>query len=261
MIQGKFEQRYPSVQNAVDIFANKWATNLATLLPVENTGQADLLSDVRISLAAAALGRNGRLQGMSVLELGPLEGAHSYQIEQFGASRVLAIEANTEAFLKCLVLKEALKLRTEFMCGDVLSYLRNTTDTFDLIFCSGILYHMADPVELIRLICTHSKGCFVWTHYQAEATIEADQRRPTQSSTAGFDTTVYEFDYGNMGYDQFWGGNKPVASWMTRDEIVRAFAHFGMSESRILLDQSAHSHGAAFGVAFATPERGLAPTA
>ncbi len=37
---------------------------------------------------------------MNILELGPLEGAHTYQL------RILAIEANAEAFLKCLVVKE-----------------------------------------------------------------------------------------------------------------------------------------------------------
>lgn len=259
MIQGKFEQRIPSTQNAVDIFSGKWATNLATLLPVQGTGTSNLLDDSRVTDAAAALGRQCRFQGMSVLELGPLEGAHSYQLESLGAASVLAIESNTEAFLKCLVVKEALKLRTNFLCGDVVAYLRETRQHFDLTFCSGILYHMADPVELIRLICTHSQSCFVWTHYQSEAAIAATTRTPRQSSDGGFETTLYDATYGDMGYGQFWGGNRPTAAWMAQAEIVRAFAHFGLTQHRIVADYPTHPNGASFSVAFASDAQGLAP--
>ena len=259
MIAGKFEQRCPSVQNAVDIFSGKWATDLSALLPVENTGGTNLLFDSRVSLAAKSLGKNGRFYGMSVLELGPLEGAHSYQIEQFGASRVVCIESNTEAYLKCLVLKEALRLRSEFLCGDVLSYLGATRDYYDLIFCSGILYHMANPVELIKLICSRSQSCFVWTHCQSDAAIESGTRLPKPFSSDGFETMLYESPYGDMSYDLFWGGNKPIASWMTQQDIVRAFAHFGFSEFRILDDQPNHPNGGAFSAAFATPGVDLSP--
>ena len=40
------------------------------------------------------------VDGRRVLELGPLEGGHSYMLQRAGAARVLAIEANTRAFLK-----------------------------------------------------------------------------------------------------------------------------------------------------------------
>jgi SAM-dependent methyltransferase len=252
MTQGKFEHRYPTVQNAVDIFEGKWATNLATLLPVVNTGKSNLLSDSRIKMAADALGRNGRFYGMRVLELGPLEAAHTYQIEQLGASHVIAVESNTEAFLKCLVVKEALKLRAEFLCGDAIEYLSKTDEKFDLIFCSGILYHMPDPAALIEVICKRSKSCFLWTHYQSVEAIQQSKRKPKAYSNGGFDTTLYELPYPDMKYDKFWGGNEPVAAWMTQDEIVRAFAYFGHSKSQLLQDHPTHPAGASFSAAFSS---------
>ena len=61
-------------------------------------------------LAAQVFGTRGRLAGFGILELGPLEGAHTYRLEQLGAERILAIEANVEAYLKCLIVKEILGL-------------------------------------------------------------------------------------------------------------------------------------------------------
>ena len=258
MISAKFEQRFPSVQNAVDIFAGKWATYLGDLLPVKDTGHTGLLSDSRVQMAAAALGHNNRFSGMCILELGPLEGAHSYQLEQLGASQVRAIESNTEAFLKCLVLKEALKMRTEFLCGDVVSYLGQTNYFYDVVFCSGILYHMANPLELIKLICGRARSCFVWTHYQSASAIAAGTRLPKIVETDGCEVTFYEAAYADMAYGQFWGGNKPIACWLSQEDIVRAFAHFGFGQSLILEDQPDHPNGGAFSAVFAAEDYQLA---
>src|SRR5437764_1323074 len=70
----KFELRPPSHQNAVDIFDGKWASNFAEVCPELRAGQTPLFTvDRRPGDAARLLGINGRLDGMRVLELGPLE--------------------------------------------------------------------------------------------------------------------------------------------------------------------------------------------
>ena len=103
--------------------------------------------------AARLLGTNDRLDGMRVLELGPLEGAHTYQLEKLGAASILAIEANADAFLKCLITKEILSLgAAKFVYGDFCEYLKETNEEFDLVFCCGVLYHMSDPIALIESI-------------------------------------------------------------------------------------------------------------
>jgi hypothetical protein len=69
-------------------------------------------------MLADRFGVRGRLDDMSLLELGPLEGAHTYQLEKLGAKSILAIEANVEAFLKCLITKEITGLQVaKFMLG------------------------------------------------------------------------------------------------------------------------------------------------
>ena len=78
--------------------------------------------------------------GRTVLELGPLEAGHSYLLERLGAAEIVGIEANTRAYLRCLVVKEILGLgRARFLCGEFVSYLRTSDRRFDLAVASGVL--------------------------------------------------------------------------------------------------------------------------
>lgn len=244
---GKFELRAPSAQTAVDIFGGHWASNLHPVCGVSGTGKADLFHDYKIALAADALGARGRFDGMSILELGPLEGAHTYQLEQLGAAKITAVESNREAYLKCLTVKELLGLRSKFLCGDVAAYLSETTEQFDFIFCSGILYHMADPLALIRLVSEHAPKAFFWTHYVPDDRPLPD-RKPRSASSHGFTTTYYERPYQYMNNNTFWGGVKQVVAWMSRAEILRALRHFGFKDVRVLKDDPTKPSGPAFSI-------------
>ena len=228
----------------MDIFKGQWAGDLGDVLPGVQAGQHRLFADPRPRLAAEHLGVDGRFEGFSILELGPLEGAHSYLLEQLGADRITAIEANVTAFLKCLVVKEALGLsRTRFMLGEFCEFLRNQEHRFDLVFASGVLYHMPDPLDLIALIRAATDRCFVWTHYYDETRCPGRTAEPT--AVAGFETIYYRKDYGAKG-PQFWGGNRDVARWMTKDAILAAFRHFGLAEISVLEESPDHVNGPAF---------------
>ena len=230
----KFEQRAPSHANAIDIFAGRWATDLSKLNPAWRGGDANLVDDPRPGYAARLLGRDGTLEGMTVLELGPLEGAHSYQLEQLGAARIVAIESNVEAYLKCLIMKEALGMRrAEFLLGDFNLYLQECAERFDIVFACGVLYHMEDPLALIRGIARLTDKCLVWTHYFDE---RVEGRVPVPATVDGLETTYYRANYQDRAQRDFWGGNKPAASWMTRNDILAAFRHFGLAEIVIITD-------------------------
>lgn len=113
----------PSPQTAVDAIADAWASRLPSPLQDVQAGDADLFDDRRIRWAFERL---GGVSGASVLELGPLEGGHSYMAQQAGAERVVGVEANRKAFVKCLVAKELLGLdRCSFLCGEITEYLRS----------------------------------------------------------------------------------------------------------------------------------------
>ena len=247
----RFELRAPSNQTIADIFKDRWATDLSRICGVTHSGRVNLFADPRLEMAAATLGTAGRFDDYKILELGPLEGAHSYQLERLGARSVYAVEANTEAFVKCLLVKEMLSLRTKYLCGDASLYLEMSNEEFDLIFCCGILYHMHDPLELIKQICIHSSRCFVWSHYyDAVAVGREGERAPRGAEKNGFRTIYYERDYPRMDERLFLGGNRQRQAWMERDEISRAFAHFGLTQATILHDQQDSPNGANFSCAY-----------
>ena len=148
MLNG-YIRKIPSAQNAVDIFEGEWSSKFPDEFG-ERAGDASLFADERIKIGVEKLGGIG---GQRVRELGPLEAGQTYMLEQLGAAEIVAIEANSHTYLKCLITKELTCLRkARFLLGDFVEYLRHTCETFDLILASGVLYHMSNPVELISLI-------------------------------------------------------------------------------------------------------------
>ncbi len=247
----KFEQRAPSPQTAVDIFKGRWASDLAPVLPGVVSGAVPLFadSDTRPRIAADRFGCDGSLAGLRVLELGPLEAAHTWRLERLGAASVVAVEANAEAYLKCLIVKELLGLHARFEFGDVLEYLDarladGAVGRFDLVFCSGVLYHMADPLRLIELMARSADRCFVWTHFYRDG---LPDRRARSESRGGFEATYWVHDYGETSAEGgFWGGNKPQAAWLGRDDILAAFRHFGLDDIQIAFESPDTPGGPSF---------------
>ena len=231
MLKTKFEQRPPSHQNAIDIFSEHWASKIEFVYPGLHSGPHPMFTeeDPRPRMAAANLGFvTNSLHGMRVLELGPLEGAHTYQLARLGAESILSIEANAEAYLKCLVTKEILHIsRCQFLLGDCVEFLRTTAQSFDLIFCSGILYHMDDPYELIKSMSRCSDRIFVWTHYYDANAAACADRTAESVHRDGIDLIYYRQDYGDPGYGKFWGGTKKFSSWLGREQIASCFERFG----------------------------------
>jgi hypothetical protein len=239
------ERRKPDSQTTVDLFRDRWASDLAPLLGVAGTGDARLFTDSPLPAAAAeALGHRGRLSGMTVLELGPLEGAHTYALEQLGAKSIVAVEANAEAYLKCLIVKELLSLSARFLFGDVVRFLEDGDARYDLIFCSGILYHMEDPLRLIELICSATDRCFVWSHYYDAERHPPALFQPTTVERSGMTVTHWTHTYGDRGAN-FWGGIDLSAVWLERECLLNAFKHFGLDQVHIIEDTRDHPHGAA----------------
>lgn len=243
----KFERRPPSIQNAIDIFRDKWASTFDGLLPAETGGiSPHFTTDARPGYAATTLGVNGRLDGFRVLELGPLEGGHTFQLERLGASEVLAIEANAEAYVKCLIVKEALNLeRAHFMLGDFTEYLESTNERFDMVFASGVLYHMTDPLGLIESIARVTDRAFVWTHY-FDPVAYVGVPRTARPDPRSADITRYEAEYPDMDSGHFWGGNIPMNAWLARADILSFFQRAGFQHIRVNDEHRDHPNGACF---------------
>ena len=76
-------------------------------------------------------------------------------LQEAGASEVVAIEANTLCYLKCLLVQQLFDLdRVEFQLGNFVPWLdgpprRRST----LVVAAGVLYHLVDPVPVLDNIC------------------------------------------------------------------------------------------------------------
>lgn len=244
----------PDPQNALDIFRDEWASRLPPPLDGHRAGTHALFDDERIRWLDREA---GGVEGRTVLELGPLEGGHAYMLETLGASEVIAVEGNTRAYLKCLVVKELLGLRrVRFLCGDIIEYRRRDGPRFDVCLASGVLYHMQNPVELIDLLSRRCGGfLLLWTHYYDPAVIRRDRRLARKFDTGkaaqhgGFRHTLYPHRYRDArDKPGFCGGAAPTSSWMSREDILRALEHFGFTDLRLGSEDPGQRNGPAFTV-------------
>ena len=253
MLDDAFCRALPSAQTAVDIFAGQWSSRLPPPFEALTGGTALLFEDDRITWGDA---RFGGVKGMRVLELGPLEGGHTFMLDRLGASEVTAIEANQQAYLRCLVAKELLGIPSaSFLCGDFMAYLRDAVERgarWDLCLASGVLYHQQDPVTLLELATQVSDRLFVWTHYYDTDVIDRRQEiaakfaTASENSTSGFRHTLYRYEYGEaLDWQGFCGGLASWTTWMNKSDIVGALEHFGF-EVVGTLDDPDHPNGPAF---------------
>jgi len=246
----KFEQRPPRPQNEIDIFAGRWASDLSDIALGTVSGKVRHFSDDRRPVEAMkALGAHAPTGDLRILELGPLEAGHTYQFEKMGVGEIVAIEANVEAYLKCLIVKNIANLRNaRFLFGDIVEYLKEDKSRYDFIFCCGVLYHMQDPLQLIELMAARTDRIYLWTHYFTE---EARPGLRTVDVKRGGEAYVYhQLAYENMDAGTFWGGNKPVASFLSRDDIVRAFRQHGFTRFQLHEEDLRHPAGPCLSISF-----------
>jgi SAM-dependent methyltransferase len=111
----------------------------------------DASVDIRTDLVVDRLG--GSMAGATVLDLGCLEGGFSIEFARRGARRVVGIEAREVSVRRCQLAREILRLdNVEFKVADIVAELEGPRQSFDVVFASGIIYHLARPAEFLRLV-------------------------------------------------------------------------------------------------------------
>lgn len=253
----KLIQSLPSDQNILDLFAGEWSTKMPEGLGLSSQpGHAPLLEDPRIHWLADQL---GPLYDRDVIELGPLEGAHSYMLQHLKPRSVTSVEANTRAFLKCLCMKEIFGLdRVRFVLGNFFPYLEQCRRA-DVIVASGVLYHMTDPLQLLELITAKADRIFIWTHYYDEAAVrgrsDADLFAPLEAIGAGpFTGSRRLYPEAALSWNGFSGGSESYAVWLSRDSVIDFFARKGYSVT-INFDEVNHVNGPSLALCAKRPGR------
>ena len=100
--------KIPTPQTAIDIFKGTWLSKFPGEFEKYEAGSMTLFDDHRILQATKYL---GSVQGLNVLDLGPLEGGIAYTLEKDGAKSIISIEANAISYLKCLISNDHVEIR------------------------------------------------------------------------------------------------------------------------------------------------------
>jgi SAM-dependent methyltransferase len=117
----------------------------------------------------------GDLEGKRILDVGCLEGGYTVTFARRGAGEVVGVDIRDVNLARCRYLQERLDLtNVRFVKADVRTISRAELGDFDLVFASGILYHLEDPFDfLLRcselttdmlLLDTHIASLDSWAH-------------------------------------------------------------------------------------------------
>lgn len=241
-IFSEYNETAPSSQSMFDIFEGEWLT----AFPEVKTGEVDLFDDERVKWAGQKV--NG-WSGKSVLEIGPMEGAHTFSLEQSGAN-VTAVESNRRCFQKCLIVKQHFGLDGDFLFGDGQKYMEATPNRYDVVMAFGVLYHLRSPAEFIESAARVGKSICLWTHYYDEDAVGArgDLSIRFSKSAQNFkfrtkSLTAYKQYYlAGRAQPQFCGGSAPHSLWLTKSSIFTIFDELGFTITDFN-DNVAHKHG------------------
>jgi SAM-dependent methyltransferase len=155
-----------------------------------------------------------------VLELGSLEGGHSFALAGRGWD-VVAVEGRPASLARAAWLHGAAfpGARVRFVPGDVRTLDLAGLGTFDAVFCVGLLYHLPEPWELLRRLHALAPVLFVCTHFAL-----------TDEVTAGGYRGRW---YAEHGPGDPLSGLEPRSFWPTRPEVLRMVADTGWGVRRL----------------------------
>lgn len=246
-MQFEFSSAVPGDQAALDIYRGKWASSMPAESGLE-AGALDHFNDSRVTWADKIL----NIRGKRILELGPFEAYNTYQFEKLGAVHVTSIESSIENFLKCLVIKNTFDLKAKFLHGD---FERFEPDVhFDIVWASGVLYHLVKPIGFLEKILTWSDKVFLWTQYY-----DASVLVPEHSGSANFnadndkivnfrgrDIRLHWRSYLSLdGANLFSGGSENFSYWMELEDIKFVFNSFGFENIVMGVNNPQHPPGPA----------------
>ena len=245
----------PSSQTMADIFKGEWFSAFPAQYGIEagTINHFDFSVDPRVQWTDQTLFSG--LKGLRVLELGPYEAYNTWQLEQLGATDVIAIENNKISFLKCLVVKEITGLKASFLHGDFIPYLDHcvaANERFDILWASGVLYHQTRPLDLLEAISKVTTKVFIHTHYYDEQMIAANPelksyfnpRKNEFHERDGFKVELFYKSYkGSNRGAMFSGGAQDYSFWLKKEDIFAFLKRLGFSKITIEVDTPDHSNG------------------
>jgi tRNA (mo5U34)-methyltransferase len=150
------------------------------------------------------------VEGLSVLDVGCIDGFNSFEAERRNAKRVLATDHHVWHFggrdrRSFEIARSALRSRVEVMDIDLPDLVPEKVGHFDVVLFCGVFYHLRNPfAALERLAPVATSLMVVETHMDA-----LDEARPAMIFYPGAEI--------NDDPTNWWGPNRPCVEAMLRD--------------------------------------------
>jgi Methyltransferase domain len=171
----------------------------------------------------------------TILELGALEGAHSFILAQLpGVQRVVALEGREANLRKARFVQNLLGIRNvEFIQANLEHVDLAAYGKFDAVFCCAILNHLPKPWELIQRLPAVAPVLFLWTVYVAENEAEELPNGPRgKIQTEG-------------GPDEPLSGMSPTGTWLTLGSLITSLTKSGYKSVHVIHNDLKHVFGSA----------------
>jgi SAM-dependent methyltransferase len=178
----------------------------------------------------------------NIIELGSLEGGHSFALARNPTvKKVLAIEGRERNLEKARFVQNILgEKKVEFIQGDLEKLDFGQFGTFDAVFCSGLLYHLPRPWELISKLAGLSPNIFIWTQLSEE-----DKAKKMREGWRG---KIYR----ERGFLDPLSGLSKSSFWLSLGSLLSILSLNGYKQTKIIEHVLAHHKGAAVTLAATT---------
>jgi tRNA (mo5U34)-methyltransferase len=157
----------------------------------------------------------GSLRGKRVLDVACNCGGFSVQAAKLNSEYVLGIDVVDHYIEQAVFLKCALGLEnTEFEVMDIDNLDESTVGKFDVTFCFGILYHLENPIRVMRKLASITKSIML-----VDTTVVRTQTQkmplwvmhsPSVSTVDSIDVTTSRWRR-EEGFIEFYPNEKAVA--------------------------------------------------
>ncbi|MHB1499926.1 MAG: class I SAM-dependent methyltransferase [Candidatus Dormibacteria bacterium] len=169
----------------------------------------------------------------TIIDLGCLEGGYTVEFARAGL-QATGLDAREQNIARCELVASQLRMpNLQFVCDDARNLA--TYPVFDVIFCSGLLYHLDRPATYLRLLAQRSRRLLILqTHYA----LRADMASPFALSElvehdGNLGRWYREFaddtDAGEMEASNWSSYGNPRSFWLERCHLLQALRDAGFS--------------------------------
>jgi tRNA (mo5U34)-methyltransferase len=153
------------------------------------------------------------LSGKTVLDIGALDGVHSFEAERRGA-KVTALDIQSPDVTGFNIAKTIKRSKVEYVQGNVYDLVEMFgNESFDIVLYFGVWYHLKNPVRAMEEVAAvlKSGGTLCGEGAVLKEYVELDGRAPTEEEKA----LVRAISDSNLGLSLYYSGvmNGDLWNW------------------------------------------------